>query len=107
MIESQNSFCCFLLPEMRKFWVACCLLFAISGYSPAQTYTVLATFTGPNGVVPVNIGSLAQDAAGNLYGTTTEGGASGHGIVYKVTPGGLLTILHSFAITDGSTPYAG
>jgi uncharacterized repeat protein (TIGR03803 family) len=31
-------------------------------------------------------GGLVRDAAGNLYGTTLAGGASGLGTVFEVTP---------------------
>jgi uncharacterized repeat protein (TIGR03803 family) len=31
-------------------------------------------------------GDLIQDAAGNLYGTTSAGGALGYGTVWKLTP---------------------
>ncbi len=40
--------------------------------------------------------SLIQGSDGNFYGTTKAGGASGQGTVFKITPGGTLTILHSF-----------
>src|SRR2546426_1000700 len=50
---------------------------------------------------------LVQDSAGNLYGTTPYGGASGYGTVYKLAPSGAFTVLHSFNGSDGSNPYAG
>jgi uncharacterized repeat protein (TIGR03803 family) len=45
---------------------------------------------------------LVQATDGNLYGTTTEGGANGltSGTVFEITPGGKLTTLYSF----GSQP---
>jgi uncharacterized repeat protein (TIGR03803 family) len=39
---------------------------------------------------------------GNFYGTTEEGGAYEEGTIFKVTPAGAVTILHSFDGTDGS-----
>jgi uncharacterized repeat protein (TIGR03803 family) len=46
---------------------------------------ILYSFTGgTDGKYP--IGSLTRDAAGNLYGTTQQGGASGNGVVFKLTP---------------------
>jgi uncharacterized repeat protein (TIGR03803 family) len=47
---------------------------------------------------------LASD--GNFYGTTEGGGTSNTGTVFKITPGGVETVLHSFAggTTDGSRP---
>ena len=66
--------------------------------------------TGPNG-------SLISDAAGNLYGTTLNGGAyEGHavytGTAFKLSPakggGWTETILHSFGYaSDGEAPSAG
>ena len=51
---------------------------------------------------------LIGDAAGNLYGTTWVGGASGLGTVFKLDKNGNQTVLHSFAGgTDGASPYAG
>ena len=49
------------------------------------TEIVLYRFTGTNdGANPS--GELTFDAAGNLYGTTENGGANGAGVVYKLTP---------------------
>ena len=39
---------------------------------------------------------------GNLYGTTTYGGANANGTIFKITPSGTLTTLHSFDGTDGT-----
>lgn len=51
--------------------------------------------------------SLIFDESGNLYGTTFSGGASGNGIVFKLTPKGVETVLYSFAGgTDGASPEA-
>jgi len=59
-------------------------------------------------------GSLVQATDGNFYGTNEAGGAHGTncpfgicGTVFKITPKGKLTTLHSFAGTDGSDPYSG
>lgn len=52
-------------------------------------------------------GGLVLDASGNLYGTTTYGGKSGWGTVFKITPAGKETILYNFSGgADGSGPYA-
>src|ERR1700730_8338645 len=42
-----------------------------------------------------------------FYGTTSEGGTSGLGVVFKLTSAGVLTVLHDFNGTDGQTPDAG
>jgi uncharacterized repeat protein (TIGR03803 family) len=51
---------------------------------------------------------LIRDAAGNLYGTTTAGGASNLGTVFKLDSTGTETVLYDFkGGADGSNPYAG
>ena len=63
----------------------------------------------PDGGIP--FAALVQATDGNFYGTTFEGGASGEGTVFKVTPSGTLTTLHSFCspphCADGGYPEAG
>lgn len=51
------------------------------------TETILHRFSasGGDGIFPT-YGSLVIDAAGHLYGTTPQGGASNNGIVFEVTP---------------------
>jgi len=69
--------------------------------------TVLYSFTGgADGAIP--IAGLIRDEAGNLYGTTDGGGASGNGTVFKLDANGKETVLHSFAGgADGADPHAG
>ncbi len=40
---------------------------------------------------------MVQAIDGNFYGTTSGGGAYGNGTIFKITPNGTLTTLHSFA----------
>ncbi len=51
--------------------------------------------------------TLVQGKDGNFYGTTDEGGDYGDGVVFRMTPEGELTTLHSFNGTDGIGPFAG
>ncbi len=50
-----------------------------------------------------------MDSAGNLYGTTVNGGSAGHGTVFELDSNGNENTLYSFnpAIGDGSPPNAG
>jgi uncharacterized repeat protein (TIGR03803 family) len=49
--------------------------------------------------------ALIQALDGNFYGTTSGGGNSeGDGTVFKLSPGGLFSVLHRFSGTDGATP---
>ena len=83
------------------------LLYAATAIiSPAQTVTTLASFDQTNGATP-RFGSLVQATNGDLYGTTQAGGANNYGTIFKITPAGLLTTLHSFNLTDGANPTAG
>ena len=58
----------------------------------------------PDGELPY--AGLVQDANGNLYGTTIQGGASGNGTVFKLDTSGNETVLHSFTGADGAEPIA-
>ena len=54
------------------------------------------------------IAGLVQGSDGNFYGTTSYGGARNGGTVFKLTPSGKLSTLHSFCsqepCTDGEFP---
>jgi uncharacterized repeat protein (TIGR03803 family) len=77
-----------------------CSYFAIKGcgtifkISSAGNFSLLHTFTGTDGASPQ--AGLIEDAAGNFYGTTYAGGATGWGTVYKMDKTGHLTVLYSF-----------
>ena len=52
---------------------------------------------------------LVEGDDGNFYGTLSTGGSNFGGCLYRVTPAGLLTILHEFSYApgQGATPYGG
>jgi uncharacterized repeat protein (TIGR03803 family) len=69
-------------------------------------YTFCASGTCTDGENPD--GGLIQDAAGNFYGTTNQGGAAGLGTVFKLDGSGKETVLYSFTgVPDGGNPHAG
>jgi uncharacterized repeat protein (TIGR03803 family) len=67
----------------------------------AQNFSVLYNFGIKSGdpYNPQNAGVVAQGRDGNIYTTATRGGTSGSGAVFKVTPGGTLTVVYSSAGT--------
>jgi uncharacterized repeat protein (TIGR03803 family) len=70
---------------------------------PTGNETVLYSFSGvPDGADPE--GSLVLDASGNLYGTTSQGGASNLGTVFKLNATGKEAVLYSFDGTGGEYP---
>ena len=81
--------------------------FAITAIAlPAQTFTRLYSFNLKRGTAPS--AGLAQATNGDLYGTTSGGGAKGnYGTVFKITPSGTLTTLYSFCSQSGCTDGAG
>jgi uncharacterized repeat protein (TIGR03803 family) len=77
--------------------------------TPAGVLTTLYNFCSHpscvDGYYP--FAALVVGKDGNFYGTTQNGGASGLGTVFRITPGGAYTVLHSFQGLDGAEPDAG
>jgi uncharacterized repeat protein (TIGR03803 family) len=82
--------------------------------TPTGTFTTLHSFCSQTGCAdgenPFAVLVLGTD--GNLYGTTLGGGGGkGFGTVFKITPSGTLTTLHSFctqsSCADGKFPQTG
>jgi uncharacterized repeat protein (TIGR03803 family) len=67
-------------------------------------YTVLHSFTGADGDTP--LAGVILDSAGNLYGTTSEGGTTNNGVVYKLDTTGHYRVLYCFTVADGASPFA-
>ena len=70
-------------------------------------FTSLYPFTnGLDGAAPN--GGLVLDHVGNIYGTASAGGAHQFGVVFQLTPAGILNPLYPFTgTTDGANPVAG
>ncbi len=88
------------LPATKATLVALAVLVVVLTVVPtalAQTFTLLHLFNGSDGAEP--IAGVTRDAAGNLYGTTYQGGENDEGLVYKLGhrgTGWVLTPLYSF-----------
>ncbi|MGO9932811.1 MAG: choice-of-anchor tandem repeat GloVer-containing protein [Steroidobacteraceae bacterium] len=52
------------------------------------------------------IAALLLGADGNFYGATANGGASGLGTLFRMTPAGSVMLLWSFSDSDGETPFS-
>jgi uncharacterized repeat protein (TIGR03803 family) len=74
--------------------------------TPSGTLTALYTFCSQTGCADGSypVAGLVQASDGNLYATTQAGGDYGGGTVFKITPSGTLTTLHSFGGADGAAP---
>jgi uncharacterized repeat protein (TIGR03803 family) len=108
------------LPSKQQIY--CGVVFKVD---TTGTETVLHSFTGiPDGASP--LASLVLDPAGNLYGTTVEGGSNGFfgceiilpapapaqptgcGSIFKLDPSGTVSVVYSFSGNeDGGYPEAG
>lgn len=73
----------------------------------AGKFTLLHSFAGaPSDGARPQLGHLAMDKYGNLYGVTSYGGANDYGVLFKLSKNGVLLVLHSFAgdASDGCGP---
>jgi uncharacterized repeat protein (TIGR03803 family) len=101
--------------KLHKFWAAVgtavavlapAIAFVAAPSAQAQTYSVLYSFKGKHGANPS--AGLIQDKKGNLYGTTSEGGAYKLGTVFELKTNDKEKVLHSFTGgVDGAYPEAG
>jgi len=73
----------------------------------ADTTKLIYSFAGDNDGEYTDT-ELAIDAAGNLFGTSVQGGAFGGGTVFQLSPAGVHTVLYNFTGgRDGGEPYKG
>jgi len=79
-------------------------------FLPAQTFTTLHNFDYNDGAN--SYAGLVQATNGDLYGTTSGGGAyagtdEADGTVFKITPGGTVTRLNSFDGANDANRWSG
>jgi len=100
-------------PGMYLTYTGCGSIFKFtSGGALSTLYSFPAATNSTSNIFPQ---TLVQASDGNFYGTTPYGGTgscsgegqpSGCGVVFKITPGGVFSVLHNFAPADGSVPSA-
>jgi uncharacterized repeat protein (TIGR03803 family) len=111
-MSAPKQQCSWIMPVFSfsmKMLLSLMLLMAASMAQTASppSFGLLYQFkSGRGGSSPYS--SLILDAQGNLYGTTMIDGAYSYGTVFKISPQGKETVLHSFTGTggDGATPVA-
>jgi uncharacterized repeat protein (TIGR03803 family) len=86
-------------------------VFKLTSFGSLET---LYAFTGGADGGSPQTTNLILDSLGNLYGTTTDGGntgcnaSDGCGVVFKLAPSGVETVLYTFSGgADGGSPWAG
>ncbi len=109
---------------LRRFAILCCLAATAcsqrSGSTPLPASTDTAALSREAVALPDSafsslypFGKNPYDGSqptflvpfnGVLYGTTSNGGVDGDGIVFSVTPQGKEKILHTFTVSDGAEP---
>ena len=70
-----------------------------SAYTIKTLYNFCAAAACADGSQPD--GPLVRDGSGNLFGTTTEGGANDGGTVFELKPDGTQTVIASFCTPTG------
>lgn len=84
----------------------CGTVFQLSPIFPYKL-TVLYSFCAQNGCADgaSPYAGLVQGIDGNFYGTTAGGGTDrSYGTIFKITPEGSLTTIHTFDLSDGDGP---
>lgn len=77
---------------------------AVFRVTAAGAVETVVSFTGTSGAAPGSgpTSGLVQGSDGQLYGTTSSGGANGYGVVFKISGTGGYTKLVDFTGTSGT-----
>jgi uncharacterized repeat protein (TIGR03803 family) len=72
------------------------------------TLITLHSFSGSPSEGANPVAALVQGSDGNFYGTTPSGGEHFQGVVFRISQGGVHTVLHSFSgyPGEGAVPFA-
>jgi uncharacterized repeat protein (TIGR03803 family) len=80
-------------------------IFKLTVHGSAVSFDTLHAFKGPDGAAPA--APLVEASDGFFYGTTSAGGSSGAGTVFRIDRRGRVHVLSSFdGITSGRAPTA-
>src|SRR5579863_2618109 len=109
VVSARPEIVTFAIRALRSAYVIFLLFFVSLTIAPAQTFTSLLSFEGPDGAFPQ--GTLIESVPRKFYGTTPYGGEHDSGTVFEISPKGKLTTLYSFRSqpngADGAWPYGG
>lgn len=94
--------------ESRRILVVCAAIALLETAAwAANTTKLIYSFAGGTDGEYTDT-ELVMDGAGNLYGTSVQGGTYASGTVFQVTPEGVHTVLYNFTGgADGGEPYKG
>ncbi|MBV9992956.1 MAG: hypothetical protein JOZ72_16890 [Alphaproteobacteria bacterium] len=92
---------------MDRSWLGAIAAALISFGAQADDFHTLYAFAG--GLDGEAVAGIVQDAAGNLYGTTSAGGdgACDCGTIFKLAPDGTKTLYSFTGASDGAYPLTG
>jgi uncharacterized repeat protein (TIGR03803 family) len=89
---------------MARFVVLAAVLLSTSAAFAQNAPTTLYNFRDSFFDAREPYASVTPGSDGNLYGVTRLGGPVLIGTIYRLTPGGVFTVLHTFTGQDGSQP---
>ena len=70
----------------------------------AYKITSSGNFTSLGALPGISAAPLLLATDGNFYGTTEAGGNSNNGTIFKLTPGGIVTVIYNFDFVHGAKP---